>query len=72
MTRVSTTSDVLRFGFTRLAHAVGVAISVVLLLFLILESGLGGDPALRLAGQHSSPERIAEARLHLGYFKDWQ
>ncbi|NQU49593.1 MAG: ABC transporter permease [Planctomycetes bacterium] len=72
MTRVSTTSDVLRFGFTRLAHAVGVAISVVLLLFMILESGFGGDPALRLAGQHSAPERIAEARLHLGYFKDWQ
>jgi peptide/nickel transport system permease protein len=47
----------------------GMALSVVLLLFFILESGIGGDPSLRMAGKRPSPQRILEARLHLGLFE---
>lgn len=72
MTATRKPGDLLRFGLTRLVHAFGLAVSVVLLLFLILESGVAGDPALRMAGEHSSPERLADARLQLGFFESWQ
>jgi peptide/nickel transport system permease protein len=72
LTSSSTSGDLLRFGLTRLIQALGLAVSVVLLLFLILESGVAGDPALRVAGEHSSPQRLADARLQLGFFEQWQ
>jgi len=72
LTSSSTSGDLLRFGLIRLLQALGLAVSVVLLLFLILESGVAGDPALRVAGEHSSPERLADARMQLGFFEQWQ
>ncbi len=71
MTSPTSPSELLRFGLFRLLQAVGLAISVVGLLFVILESGIAGDPAVRMVGEHSSPERLANARLQLGYFKTW-
>jgi len=48
------------------------ALGVVLLLFLILESGVAGDPAERALGDRPSVRRLGELRVELGYLRSFQ
>jgi peptide/nickel transport system permease protein len=64
--------SLLRLAVVRLAHAGLLALGVVLVLFLILESGLTGDPAMRMAGRRPSPSTLGEARVRLGYFESFE
>lgn len=62
----------IRLAARRLAAAASLAAGVALVVFLIFDSGLAGDPALREAGRHPNPESIAAARQRLGYFRDYR
>jgi ABC-type dipeptide/oligopeptide/nickel transport system permease component len=48
------------------------ALGVVLLLFIILESGVAGDPAERALGDRPSVRRLGELRVELGYLRSFQ
>jgi peptide/nickel transport system permease protein len=64
--------NLLRLAVARLARAALLAIGVVLVLFLILETHVTGDPALRMAGKRPSPATLGQARVRLGFFKSFQ
>ena len=44
---------------------------VVLLLLLVFESGILGDPALLEVGKHADNHQVAQARMRLGIWEDW-
>jgi len=49
-----------------------LAVGVSLVLFLVFESRILGDPALRTAGRRASPERIGAERLRLGQVSEFE
>jgi peptide/nickel transport system permease protein len=55
-----------RYLLARLAYTVPVALTVLVVIFLLLHLG-PGDPAAQMAGDNATPEQIAaiRARLHL-------
>lgn len=68
MTVPGTLSRLLTRGLRLVAQALGV----VLLLFLILESGLAGDPAERALGDRPSLRRLGEFRVELGEYERFE
>ena len=68
MTAPGTLSRMLTRGLRLVAQALGV----VLLLFLILESGVAGDPAERALGDRPSLRRLGEFRVELGEYERFQ
>ncbi|TAH38169.1 MAG: ABC transporter permease [Planctomycetota bacterium] len=56
----------------RLLSAAGLAAGVSLILLLVFDSGLLGDPALIETGPKASAQRIGEARLRLGAFSAYE
>lgn len=56
----------------RILRLAAQALGVVLVLFLILESGLAGDPATRALGDRPSMQRLGELRVELGYFRSFE
>lgn len=64
-----TVSGVLSQLLTRGLRLVAQALGVVLLLFLILESGVAGDPAERALGDRPSLRRLGEFRVELGEYE---
>lgn len=56
----------------RVLRLVMQALGVVLLLFLILESGVAGDPAERALGDRPSVRRLGELRVEMGYLRSFQ
>ncbi len=62
----------IRHALRRLLSALSLAVGVSLLLFLIFDSGLLGDPAIREAGKHADAAAIGQARLRLGQFESYQ
>ena len=55
----------LKFLVYRIFESIPTLIGVTLLTFFIFTFA-GGDPALRIAGRHATPERITELRNQLG------
>lgn len=49
----------------------GQLLGVILLLFLILESGAIADPAARALGERPSMQRLGEMRVEMGYFRSF-
>ncbi|MBL7008025.1 MAG: ABC transporter permease [Planctomycetes bacterium] len=62
----------IRLALARLLSAFSLAVGVSLLLFLLFDSGLLGDPALREAGKHADADAIGRARERLGQFTRYQ
>lgn len=56
----------------RLAGAALLLLGAAALLFLLLESGLAGDPARAEAGPRAGPAELGAARQRLGMVKDFQ
>ena len=56
----------------RLGETVAAALGAFLLLFLLLETPVLGDPALREAGAHAGPVEVAATRARLGALEDFQ
>ena len=56
----------------RLLAAAGLAVLVSLILTLIFDSGLLGDPAVAAAGLRASPRSLNEARVRLGRFERFE
>ena len=56
----------------RLAGATALLAGAVALLFLLLESGIAGDPARTEAGPHAGPAELGAARQRLGMVRDFQ
>lgn len=54
-----------RYTLTRLAQTIPTLLFVTLLVFLIVRF-IPGDPALLIAGDSATPERVAEIRHHWG------
>jgi peptide/nickel transport system permease protein len=54
-----------RFWVRRVGGLVAVLFAISLLVFLVFNVIPGGDPALRMAGRHATPQNIAQIR------KDW-
>jgi peptide/nickel transport system permease protein len=54
-----------RFWVRRLGGMIAVLFAISVLVFLVFNVIPGGDPALRMAGRHATPENIAQIR------KDW-
>lgn len=57
---------------SRALQLVAQALGVVLLLFLILESGLAGDPAERALGDRPSLQRLGALRVELGFLRSFR
>lgn len=55
----------------RLAGAAALLLGAAALLFLLLESGLAGDPARAEAGPRAGPAELGAARERLGMVKDF-
>jgi peptide/nickel transport system permease protein len=51
----------------RLFYSLPLILGVALIVFLVFDSGILGDPAIKLAGKNAKPERIAEIRHAFGY-----
>jgi peptide/nickel transport system permease protein len=51
----------------RLLYLVPLVFGVTLIVFLVFDSGMLGDPVARMLGKHATPEKIAEYREALGY-----
>lgn len=68
MTVSGALSQLLSRGLRLVAQAMGV----VLLLFLILESGVAGDPAERALGDRPSLRRLGEFRVELGEYERFE
>ncbi len=62
----------IRLALGRLLSALSLAVGVSLLLFLVFDSGLLGDPALRAAGKHADAEAVARAAERLGRIRDYR
>lgn len=56
----------------RLAGAAALLLGAAALLFLLLESGVAGDPARAEAGPRAGPAELGAARLRLGMVKDYR
>ena len=56
----------------RLATALSLVVGVSLVLFLIFDSGVLGDPSLREAGRYPSLAALGESRLRLGMYARFQ
>jgi len=63
---------VIRLALRKLLSALSLAVGVSLLLFLLFDSGLLGDPAVREAGKHADAEAIGQARQRLGQFSSYR
>lgn len=57
------------FGFL---YSLSLVFGIAIVLFLTMDSGLLGDPAYLEVGKHSSPQRLGEARLRLGYYEHFE
>lgn len=55
----------------RLLYVFPLVLGVTLLVFLIFDSGMFGDPVVTMTGKHATPEQIAELRKDLGYDLPW-
>lgn len=55
----------------RLLYSIPLVIGVSLLVFLIFDSGVFGDPVVSMVGKMATPEQIAELREDYGYDKPW-
>ncbi len=62
----------IRLALRRLLSALSLAVGVSLLLFLVFDSGLLGDPALRAAGKHADAEAVARAAERLGRIRAYR
>ena len=51
----------------RALYIVPLVLGVALIVFLVFDSGMLGDPVARMLGRHATPEKIAEYRTALGY-----
>jgi peptide/nickel transport system permease protein len=51
----------------RLLYVVPLVLGVSVIVFLVFDSGMLGDPVARMLGKHATPEKIAEYRHALGY-----
>ena len=51
----------------RALYIVPLVLGVALIVFLVFDSGILGDPVARMLGRHATPEKIAEYRTALGY-----
>ena len=51
----------------RLLYVIPLVLGVALIVFLVFDSGILGDPVQRMLGKHATPEKIAEHRHELGY-----
>ena len=59
------------FIFRKCLEALSLVLGVVLVLLLVFESGVLGDPALLEAGEHAENAQVAEARVRLGIWQAW-
>jgi len=56
----------------RLGSMLSLAVGVAVVLFVIFDSGVLGDPALRAVGRHGSARAVGEARVRLGIFRGFR
>ncbi len=59
------------FIFRKCLEALSLVLGVVLVLLLVFESGVLGDPALLEAGEHAENAQVAETRVRLGIWQAW-
>jgi len=55
----------------RLLYLIPLALGVAVVVFLIFDSGMLGDPVARMLGKHATPEALQTARHALGYDDPW-
>jgi peptide/nickel transport system permease protein len=51
----------------RLLYVIPLVLGVSIIVFVVFDSGILGDPVARMLGKHATPEKIAEFRHALGY-----
>jgi peptide/nickel transport system permease protein len=59
------------FIFRKCLEALSLVLGVVLVLLLVFESGVLGDPALLEVGEHAEYAQVADARVRLGIWRAW-